>query len=57
MIAPLLSLVIALTLIGAALYLIEQFVPMAQPFRIAIRVVVVLGFLLWLLRFAQGGSL
>jgi len=57
MLAALVSLVIALTLLGAALYLVERFVPMALPFKIAIRVVVVVGFLAWLLQFARGGYL
>jgi len=57
MLVAVVSLVIALTLLGTALYLIERFVPMAPPFRIAIRVVVVIGILLWLLQFARGGYL
>jgi len=38
----------ALIVLGAVLYLVENFVPMSPPFKIVIRVVVVL-ILIWLL--------
>jgi len=53
MISTLISIVVVLALLGVAIYLLEHYVPMAQPFRIAIRVVVVIGLLLWLARLAD----
>ena len=38
----------ALIVLGAVLYLVENFIPMAQPVKIVIRVVVVL-LLIWML--------
>ena len=46
----LIYLVIVLVILGLALYLIETYIPMAQPFRIVIRVVVVLFVVIWLLQ-------
>jgi hypothetical protein len=40
----------ALIILGAILYLVEHFIPMAEPFRIVIRVVVVLILIWYLLR-------
>ena len=40
----------ALIILGAVLYLVEHFIPMAEPFRIVIRVVVVLILIWYLLR-------
>ncbi len=45
----LVSIVVVLVIAGAVLYLVERFVPMAEPFRIVIRVVIVIGLCLWLL--------
>jgi hypothetical protein len=39
-----------LIIMGAVLYLVEQYVPMAPPFRIVIRVVVILMLAFYLLR-------
>lgn len=36
------GLIITLIIIGVCLYLLEQFVPMSEPFRIVIRILVVL---------------
>ena len=53
MISTLISIVVVLALLGVAVYLLEHYVPMPSPFRIAIRVVVVIGLLLWLARLAD----
>lgn len=52
----LLSLVIALALIGFVLWLVVTYVPMPEPFKRVILVVVVLVLLLYLLRIVLGGS-
>jgi hypothetical protein len=44
------GLLIVLIVLGAVLYLVETYIPMAQPFRIVIRVVVVLALIVYLLR-------
>ena len=51
-IATLISVVIVLVILGVVVYLVETYIPMAAPFKIAIRVVVVIGLLLWLLKLA-----
>jgi hypothetical protein len=43
-----LQLIITLALVGFGLYLLERFVPMAQPIRLLIRVVVCVVIVLWL---------
>ena len=40
----------ALVVLGAVLYLVEHFIPMAEPIRIVIRIVVVLILIWYLLR-------
>jgi hypothetical protein len=52
----LLTVVLVLVILGVALYCVERFIPMAEPFKIAIRAVVVIGFLLWLLQLARIGA-
>ena len=47
------SIVVVLALLGLLVYLLETYVPMAAPFRLIIRVVVVIGLLLWLARLAS----
>ena len=42
------TLLFALIVLGAVLYMVENFIPMAPPFKVVIRVVVVL-ILIWLL--------
>ena len=42
-----------LAILGLLVYLLEQYVPMPAPFRLVIRVVVVIGLLLWLARLAS----
>lgn len=46
------TVVIVLAVLGVVVYLLEAYVPMAPPFKVAIRAVVVIGILLWLLRLA-----
>jgi hypothetical protein len=53
MISTLITVVIVLVILGLAEYLIETYVPMPQPFRLVIRVVIVIGLLLWLARLAS----
>jgi len=53
MISTLITVVIVLVILGLAVYLIETYVPMPQPFRLVIRVVIVIGLLLWLARLAS----
>ena len=45
-----LSFLLLLIVLGVVLYLVEQFIPMAQPFKIVIRVIVVLLLIVALLR-------
>lgn len=44
------SLIIALVLVGVALYLINVYVPMAYPIKMILNVVVVVVLILWLIR-------
>jgi len=53
MISTLISVVIVLVILGLAVYLIETYIPMPNPFRVVIRVVIVIGLLLWLARLAE----
>jgi hypothetical protein len=46
---PILSIIVVLVVIGLVLYLIENYVPMAQPVKTVLRVVVVLALCIWLL--------
>lgn len=46
----LITLIIVIVLLGVGLWLIETYVPMAQPVKILLRVVVILVIVLWLLR-------
>ena len=46
---PILSIIVALVVIGLVLYLIENYIPMSQPIKTVLRVVVVLVLCLWLL--------
>ena len=43
------TIIVVLVVIGLVLYLIETYVPMAQPIKTVLRVVVVLALCLWLL--------
>ena len=46
----LISIIIVLAVAGLCLYLVENFIPMAPPFKVIIRVVVVLVLIVWLLQ-------
>jgi hypothetical protein len=50
------ALIVALVVLGVALYLVETYVPMAPPFKIAIRAVVVLFLLVYAWRVLFGGA-
>ncbi len=41
---------IVFVIVGVCLWLIETYVPMADPFKIVLRIVVILLLVLWLLR-------
>ena len=45
----LVTVIAVLVILGLAVYLIETYVPMAPPFKLVLRVVVVLVLVLWLL--------
>jgi predicted membrane channel-forming protein YqfA (hemolysin III family) len=44
------SLVLTIAIVGVLVYLLETYVPMPQPFKIAIRVIVVVLLVLWIVR-------
>lgn len=46
----LITLVVVLAVVGCVLYIIETSIPMAPPFKIVIRVIIVLALVLYLLR-------
>jgi hypothetical protein len=48
----LITVVAVLVIIGLCVWLIENYVPMPDPFKVVIRVVVVLFLILWLLSVA-----
>jgi hypothetical protein len=48
--AALISVVVVLVVLGLVLYLIETYVPMADPIKMVIRVVIVLALVLYLLQ-------
>ncbi len=45
----LISLVLTLAIVGLILYLIETYIPMADPIKLIIRIVIVVAVILWLL--------
>jgi hypothetical protein len=47
--SALISVVIVLVILGLALYLIENYIPLSPPFKVVIRVVIILAVVLWLL--------
>lgn len=49
-IGPLIVALVVFIIIGVCLWMIETYVPMAPPFKVILRVVVVLILVLWLLR-------
>jgi O-antigen ligase len=46
----LIGLVLVLVIIGVCLWLIESYIPMSPPIKVALRVVVVIVLVLWLLQ-------
>lgn len=46
----LITLLFVLIIVGLVLYLVETYIPMAPPFKIIIRVVVILFLCVWLLQ-------
>lgn len=42
--------IVVLIIVGVCLYLVENYIPMSPPFKVVIRVVVVLVLVLYLLR-------
>jgi hypothetical protein len=51
MIPELVSLLVPLIIVGVVLYLVETYIPMAEGFKVTIRVLVILVLCLFLLRF------
>jgi hypothetical protein len=47
---PLLNIVIALVLVGLALWLINNYIPMAKPIKTLLNVVVIIFVVVWLLQ-------
>jgi hypothetical protein len=52
----LITVLVVLVVVGLALYLIENYVPLSPPIAVVIRVVVVLVLVLWLLRMFLPGT-
>lgn len=46
----LIGLILVLVIVGFGLYMLETYVPMSQPIKLLIRVVVVIVIVLWLLQ-------
>lgn len=44
-------LILALIVLGAVMYLVENYIPMSDPFKIVLRVVVVIVLIVYLLKF------
>lgn len=44
------ELIITLVILGVILYFVETYIPMSPPFKMAIRIIVVIGLLLYLLQ-------
>jgi hypothetical protein len=44
------TLLIVLVVVGLCLYLVENYVPMSEPIKVVLRVVVVLFLVIWLLQ-------
>lgn len=45
-----LSLILFIALIGLVVYLIESYIPMPEPFKLAIRIIVIICLVLYVLR-------
>lgn len=46
---PIIQILVVLVIAGVVLWLVESYIPMAAPFKVVIRVVVILLLCLWLL--------
>lgn len=46
---PIIQAIIVLVIAGVVLYLVENYIPMSPPFKLVIRVVVILLLVVWLL--------
>lgn len=46
----LITVILTLALIGVLLWFLEKYVPMAEPFRLLIRIIVAFAIIFWLLR-------
>lgn len=44
------TLIVVLVIVGVCLYLVENYIPMSEPIKVVLRVVVVLVLILYLLR-------
>jgi hypothetical protein len=44
------TLLVTLVIVGVALYLVENYVPMSPPIKVVLRVVVILALVIWLLQ-------
>jgi hypothetical protein len=53
----LLSIVIILVIVGVGLYLINRYVPMAEPIKTILNIVVIVFVCIWLLRLLGVGSM
>jgi hypothetical protein len=47
---PIIEILVVLVICGTVLYLVNQFLPMAQPIKVVINVIVVLCLCIWLLQ-------
>jgi len=51
------ALILMLIVVGVALYLVENYIPMSPPVKTVLRVVVVIVLVLWLLRLFGVGDI
>lgn len=49
--ASLIQLIVVVVVLGVFAYLVENYLPMSPPFKVVLRVLIVLGLLLYILRF------
>lgn len=54
---PLVNLIVVLIIVGVALYLINNYIPMASSIKTILNVIVILAVCLWLLTVFTGSSL
>ena len=46
---PLISIIVTLAVLGLVLWLVNTYIPMAEPIKIILNIVVVVGICIWLL--------